>query len=103
VAGGLVASLRARSLLAAAPVKKSATDLVHAGQHRHQAVAAGDRHRHPRREQDLGAGAPGINGFAELLCHAYDQGLRFWESADQYGTHPHLREGCAGWARTTWW
>jgi aryl-alcohol dehydrogenase-like predicted oxidoreductase len=38
-------------------------------------------------------GRLGINGFGDLLCHAYDQGLRFWETADQYGTHNHLREG----------
>jgi aryl-alcohol dehydrogenase-like predicted oxidoreductase len=38
-------------------------------------------------------GRLGVDGFADLLCHAYDGGMRFWESADQYGTHPHLREG----------
>jgi aryl-alcohol dehydrogenase-like predicted oxidoreductase len=38
-------------------------------------------------------GRLGINGFADLLCHAYDEGMRFWETADQYGTHNHLREG----------
>jgi len=35
----------------------------------------------------------GIQGLASLLQYAYDQGIRFWDSADQYGTHPHLREG----------
>jgi len=34
----------------------------------------------------------GIKGLAELLQHAYDQGVYFWDSADQYGTHPHLKE-----------
>jgi len=34
----------------------------------------------------------GVQGLASLLHYAYDQGIRFWDSADQYGTHPHLRE-----------
>jgi aryl-alcohol dehydrogenase-like predicted oxidoreductase len=35
----------------------------------------------------------GIKGLGELLHAAYDQGVFFWDSADQYGTHPHLKEG----------
>jgi predicted aldo/keto reductase-like oxidoreductase len=34
----------------------------------------------------------GIKGLADLLQAAYDQGVTFWDSADQYGSHPHLRE-----------
>ena len=34
----------------------------------------------------------GIQGVADLLFAAYDQGINFWDSADQYGTHPHLKE-----------
>jgi aryl-alcohol dehydrogenase-like predicted oxidoreductase len=34
----------------------------------------------------------GIKGLADLLHAAYDEGINFWDSADQYGTHPHLRE-----------
>jgi aryl-alcohol dehydrogenase-like predicted oxidoreductase len=34
----------------------------------------------------------GIKGLGELLHSAYDQGIFFWDSADQYGTHPHLKE-----------
>ena len=34
----------------------------------------------------------GIKGLGELLHAAYDQGVFFWDSADQYGTHPHLKE-----------
>jgi aryl-alcohol dehydrogenase-like predicted oxidoreductase len=34
----------------------------------------------------------GIEGVADLLKAAYDQGINFWDSADQYGTHPHLKE-----------
>jgi len=35
----------------------------------------------------------GVKGLGELLHSAYDQGITFWDSADQYGTHPHLKEG----------
>jgi len=35
----------------------------------------------------------GIQGVAELLHAAYDKGINFWDSADQYGTHPHLKAG----------
>jgi aryl-alcohol dehydrogenase-like predicted oxidoreductase len=35
----------------------------------------------------------GLGGLADLLRAGYDQGITFWDSADQYGTHPHLKEG----------
>jgi aryl-alcohol dehydrogenase-like predicted oxidoreductase len=34
----------------------------------------------------------GLKGLAQLLQHAFDRGIYFWDSADQYGTHPHLKE-----------
>ncbi|MBN2350129.1 MAG: aldo/keto reductase [Bacteroidales bacterium] len=34
----------------------------------------------------------GIKGVADLLQAAFDRGVFFWDSADQYGTHPHLKE-----------
>jgi 1-deoxyxylulose-5-phosphate synthase len=34
----------------------------------------------------------GRQGLAELFRAAYDQGVTFWDSADQYGSHPHLKE-----------
>ena len=33
----------------------------------------------------------GVKGLAELFDAAYDQGVTFWDSADQYGTHPHVK------------
>ncbi|MGB9604431.1 MAG: aldo/keto reductase [Bryobacteraceae bacterium] len=33
----------------------------------------------------------GLRGLADLLEAACDHGLRLWDAADQYGTHPHLR------------
>jgi aryl-alcohol dehydrogenase-like predicted oxidoreductase len=35
----------------------------------------------------------GLQGLADLFHAAYDQGVTFFDSADQYGTHPHVREG----------
>ena len=32
----------------------------------------------------------GIDRLANLLRFAYDQGINFWDTADQYGTHPHV-------------
>ncbi|MBZ5593685.1 MAG: aldo/keto reductase [Acidobacteriia bacterium] len=34
----------------------------------------------------------GLDGLADLFKAAYDQGVTFWDSADQYGTHPHVKE-----------
>lgn len=33
----------------------------------------------------------GVQGLADLLRAAYDQGVTFWDTADQYGTHPHVK------------
>ena len=34
--------------------------------------------------------ALGIQGLADLLMQGYDHGLRFFDTADSYGTHPHV-------------
>src|SRR5512133_67861 len=34
----------------------------------------------------------GIKGVADLLQAAHERGVFFWDSADQYGSHPHLKE-----------
>jgi aryl-alcohol dehydrogenase-like predicted oxidoreductase len=34
----------------------------------------------------------GVRGLADLLHAGYDNGVTFWDSADQYGTHPYLKE-----------
>ncbi|HEX6503286.1 MAG TPA: aldo/keto reductase [Terriglobales bacterium] len=34
--------------------------------------------------------ALGIKGLSELLLNGYDHGLRFFDSADSYGSHPHV-------------
>jgi predicted aldo/keto reductase-like oxidoreductase len=34
----------------------------------------------------------GLAGLADLLRFGYDNGITFWDSADGYGSHPHLKE-----------
>ena len=33
----------------------------------------------------------GVKGLTELYQFGYDNGLTFWDTADGYGSHPHLR------------
>jgi aryl-alcohol dehydrogenase-like predicted oxidoreductase len=33
----------------------------------------------------------GVQGVADLYRAAYNNGITFWDSADQYGTHPHIK------------
>lgn len=34
----------------------------------------------------------GVNGLSDLLLHGHDQGLQFFDTADAYGSHPHVAE-----------
>jgi aryl-alcohol dehydrogenase-like predicted oxidoreductase len=34
----------------------------------------------------------GVKGLSDVLLNGYDQGLRFFDSADAYGSHPHVAE-----------
>jgi aryl-alcohol dehydrogenase-like predicted oxidoreductase len=36
--------------------------------------------------------ALGIDGLSRLLLNGYDSGLRFFDAADTYGSHPHVAE-----------
>ncbi len=38
----------------------------------------------------------GVKGLGDFFRAGYEQGVTFWDSADQYGTHPHVREGLKG-------
>src|SRR5438045_5679766 len=46
----------------------------------------------------VGSGIPchqhalGINDLSDMLLNGYDHGLRFFDSADSYGSHPHVAE-----------
>jgi 1-deoxyxylulose-5-phosphate synthase len=99
-AGGLWAGLQGRSLLGATPVaaaavpaKKAASDLVTLGttgiKLSRMAFGTGTNGVNKTSVQ----GRLGFNGLSDLLCHGFDRGINFWDTADQYGTHGHLREG----------
>src|SRR5213080_965978 len=34
----------------------------------------------------------GVKGLSDMLLNGYDHGLRFFDSADSYGSHPHVAE-----------
>lgn len=38
----------------------------------------------------------GLDGLVNLLRLAYDQGVTFWDSADQYGSHRHVAQALRG-------
>jgi 1-deoxyxylulose-5-phosphate synthase len=41
----------------------------------------------------------GMDGLARLLHTGFDEGVTFWDSADQYGTHPYVRTALKGMPR----
>lgn len=43
----------------------------------------------------------GQKKFTELIQHAYENGIRFFDVADQYGSHPYLREAIKALPRET--
>ena len=45
--------------------------------------------------------ALGLEGLADLLHFAHDRGVTFWDSADQYGSHPHIKEALKGLDRSS--
>jgi predicted aldo/keto reductase-like oxidoreductase len=73
--------------------KKQASDIVTLGKTgikvSRLAMGTGTSGFNYRSNQSVGLG---VNGLADLLQVAYEQGINFWDSADQYGTHPHLKE-----------
>jgi 1-deoxyxylulose-5-phosphate synthase len=80
-------------LLADAPLKKvSATDTVTIG---HTGIQTS---RLAMGTGTVGSGhhsnqtALGVKGLSELLLNGYDNGLRFFDAADSYGSHPHVAE-----------
>ena len=83
----------ARAGLALPPVKKTVGDRVLLGRTgiKLSRLAMGSG-THGVRKSSMQARL-GVYGFGDLLERAYDQGVNFFETADQYGTHEHMREG----------
>lgn len=75
------------------PTKKYANDIVTLGKTgikaSRLAMGTGTHGVNKRSNQSRRLG---IEGVADLLYAAYERGINFWDSADQYGTHPHLKE-----------
>ena len=38
----------------------------------------------------------GLKGLADMYRYGFDHGVVFWDSADSYGSHPHLKEALQG-------
>jgi aryl-alcohol dehydrogenase-like predicted oxidoreductase len=93
-AAGAAAAAMGRFPLHAAATKKSASDRVKLGPMKVElsrlAMGTGTNGGGGSSNQTRKLG---LGGVADLLKAAYDQGVTFWDSADQYGTHPHVREG----------
>lgn len=90
---GMLAFGRFPNHLYAAPTKRFASDRVVLGKSgitvSRLAMGTGTNGFNNRSSQTDGMG---LHGLADWLEAAYDQDVNFWDSADQYGTHPHLRE-----------
>jgi aryl-alcohol dehydrogenase-like predicted oxidoreductase len=79
--------------LFAGDVKKSATDRIKLGPKKIElsrlALGTGTRGSGGSSDQTRKLG---YKGFADLFRAGYDQGINFWDSADQYGSHTYIRE-----------
>lgn len=68
---------------------RNAADIVHLGPDKIKlsrlAIGTGTRGGSLQRQL-------GIQGLADLLHFGYDEGLIFWDTADGYRTHPHVKE-----------
>ena len=90
--GKAVAATFLASKLMALPQKYSASDTVTLGktgiQTSRLAMGTGTSGWGGRSDQT----GLGVKGLSDLLLNGYDNGLRFFDAADQYGSHPHVAE-----------
>ena len=90
---GAVALSRFPHHLFASATRKEATDRVSLGPRQvsvsRLAIGTGTNASNGSSDQTRKLG---VRGIADLLKFGYDNGVTFWDSADQYGSHPHLRE-----------
>jgi len=89
VAGGAFAASRWAE---AAPTRKFANDAVYLGPDKVKlsrlAIGTGSSGYGGASNQTRKLGVPGM---VDLLWYGYDNGVTFWDSADQYGSHPHMK------------
>jgi len=92
-AAGTVSLTRFPYHLFAAEKKKLASDRIHLGPRKIElsrlAMGTGTSGGGGSSNQTRKLGYQGV---AELMRAAYDQGVNFWDAADQYGSHTYLRE-----------
>ena len=75
--------------LFASESKKLASDRILLGADEGGGQPAGAGQRHQRRGRQFQPDPQaGVKGLADLFHAAYDQGVTFWDSADQYGPIP---------------
>ncbi len=88
--GGVSKSDRLMAI-GAAPSVVRATDVIRLGPEKIEvtrlALGSGSNGRAGSSNQTRRLG---MKGYPELLREAFDVGIRFWDSADVYGSHPHL-------------
>jgi 1-deoxyxylulose-5-phosphate synthase len=91
--GAVWAGLGQRQGLASAPLEKRAADQVLLGQTgiklSRLAMGSGTNGVNHSSEQTR----LGVKAFSDLLLYGFDQGINFWETADQYGSHSHVHAG----------
>jgi predicted aldo/keto reductase-like oxidoreductase len=91
--GAAAGALHAPGLLAAPPTRRHANDVIHLGPEKVKlsrlAMGTGT---YGYRGSSNQTRQLGVNGISELFQFGYDNGLTFWDSADGYGSHPHLKE-----------
>lgn len=92
-AGTIWSAMNHPPVLTAAPMKKQAADQVLLGNTgirlSRLAMGSGTNGVNHSSEQTR----LGVKPFSDLLCYGFDQGINFWETADQYGSHSHLNAG----------
>jgi predicted aldo/keto reductase-like oxidoreductase len=78
--------------LQAAPVRRFANDVVYLGPDKIKlsrlAMGTGTSGFRGASNQTRQLG---VKGITDLFLYGYDNGLFFWDSADAYGSHPHLK------------
>src|SRR6266481_9715741 len=97
VAGAAISLDRFPHHLFASPAPKNATDRVHLGPMKVElsrlAQGTGTNGVGGSSNQTRGLG---VDGLAGLLAAGVDNGVHFWDLADQYGTHPYAKRALSG-------
>jgi aryl-alcohol dehydrogenase-like predicted oxidoreductase len=86
----------ASALRSRANLPKAATELVALGKTGIQVSLVGMGTGSVGNGQASNQTRLGVKGFTQVVRHAFDHGVRFFDVADQYGSHVYLREALKG-------